>query len=251
MDKNESPVSACLNCGVEISSKYCPHCGQEKIVARLKVTAIMHDVTHGIFHWDNSILRTFRLLLTEPGYFVKDYINGKRKSFVKPFSFFLFFLTIYVLLYHWLSGRFFSFFTSSFVHTGKLSMIVKIQHLVNTNINYLYFVFPLAVAFILFLFLKKKTGINYAEALVFSFYAFAMILIFSIAVMLLAIIDIRIWNLRPVVIIIYLPYAVMQFSGYAKVKGFVIGGIAVLLSYLIFMISVSILIFVYFVLLGH
>lgn len=245
-------MDKCLNCGAEISTKYCPHCGQEKIIKRLEVKTIVHEVTHGIFHWDNSILSTFKLLLTQPGYLVKEYVNGKRKSFVKPFSFFLFFLTIYVLLFHWMSGRYFTFYNASLNLSGsKLSKIIMMQHLVKANINYLYFILPLVFAFFLKLFLKKNTGINYAESLVFSFYTFAMILIFGTVIMLLSAIDIRIWNLRLVISFIYLSFAVIQFSGYSKVKGWVIGGTAVILSYMIYVISVMILMIGYLILFTH
>jgi hypothetical protein len=204
-----------------------------------------------VFHWDNSILRTFKSLLIRPGHFAKEYIDGKRKSFVKPFTFFLFFLTVYVLLYHWFAGRLDTFIRSSIVPVEALSKAEKIMHVVNIYFNYLYFVFPLAFAFILVLFLKKKNSVNYAEALVFSFYAFAMVLIFGIGIMLLSLLDIRIWNLRVVITSIYLVYALMQFSGQAKVKGVAIGVAAVLLSYVIYVISVFILIFIYFVILAH
>lgn len=240
-----------MNCGAEISTKYCPYCGQEKI-KRLEVKTIVHEVTHGIFHWDNSILSTFKLLLTKPGYFVKEYVSGKRKSSVKPFSFYLFFLTIYVLLFHWMSGRYFTFYNTSLSLSGsKLSKVIMIQHLVSANINYLCFLLPLVFAFFLKLFLKKNTGINYAESLVFSFYTFAMVLIFGTVIMLLSMIDIKIWNLRLVISFIYLSFAVMQFSGHSKVKGLVIGGAAVILNYMIYMISVLILIIGYLVLFTH
>ncbi len=245
-------MDKCLNCGAEISTKYCPHCGQEKIIKRLEVKTIVHEVTHGLFHWDNSILNTFKLLFTKPGYFVKEYVNGKRKSFVKPFSFYLFFLTIYVLLFHWMVGRYFAFYNTSLSLSGsKLSKIIMIQHLVSANINYLCFLLPLVFAFILKLFLKKNTGINYAESLVFSFYTFAMVLIFGTVIMLLSMIDIRIWNLRLVISFFYLSFAVMQFSGYSKVKGLVIGGIAVILNYMIYVISVLIIIIGYLILFAH
>ncbi|MGB8656658.1 MAG: DUF3667 domain-containing protein [Candidatus Zixiibacteriota bacterium] len=245
-------MDKCLNCGAEISTRYCPHCGQEKTIKRLEVKTIVHEVAHGIFHWDNSILSTFKLLLTKPGYFVKEYVNGRRKSFVKPFSFFLFFLTIYVLFFHWMSGRYFTFYNTSLNLSGsKLSKIKMMQHLVSANINYLYFIIPLVFAFFLKLLLKKNSGINYAESLVFSFYTFAMVLIFGTVIMLLSVIDIRIWNFRLVISFIYLSFAVMQFSGYSKVKGFVIGGAAVILSYIIYMISVMILMIGYLILFAH
>jgi hypothetical protein len=252
MVKKDFPINECLNCGKKISSKYCPSCGQERIIRRLEAKTIIQEVIHGIFHWENSFLRTFKLLLTKPGHFVKEYIDGKRKSFVKPFSFFLFFLTIYVLVFHWMSGRYFAFLKSSFLNAdSQLSSFEKMRHLVNANINYLYFILPFIFAFSLKLFLKKNTGINYAESLVFSTYIFATFLIFGTVIMFLSMIDIRIWSLRLVISFIYLSFAVMQFSGCSRVKGFVIGGAVTILSYFIFIGTVFMLTIGYKILFGY
>lgn len=232
-------MEICQNCGAEVTTKYCPNCGQERITKRLEVISILHEVTHGIFHWENSILRTLKLIVIQPGKFIQDYINGKRKSFVKPFSYFLFIQTVYVVVFHLMSEKFFAYMNIAVTSDSQAEKVAELQHMINKNVNYLNFLLPLLFAFFFRLFLKKKTGVNYAESLVFSFYTFATILVFGIFFMLISIIDIRLWSVRFLVNYVYLVFAVMQFGGYTKVKGFFTASAVNILSYITFIILIG------------
>ena len=150
-----------LNCGAELTGKYCSQCGQEKITGKMEVKHLFKDITHGIFHWENSILKTFKELLLRPGKFLRNYIDGTRKLYVKPFSYFLFIQTIYVLIFHWLSDKYFTFMTSNVTSSGQFtpSMIAKIheaQHLISLYITYLNFVLPLFFAIFINLFFDSQ-----------------------------------------------------------------------------------------------
>lgn len=240
-------MNKCINCGAEVSTGFCPYCGQEAAFKRFEVKTLFHEVTHGILHWENSILNTFKQLLFNPGNFIRNYINGKRKSFVKPFSFFLFFQSAYVVIFHWLGEKYFAFLRMSMTSDGPVEKIEKMQHLMSRNINYFNFLLPVIFAFFFKLILKKRTGVNYAESLVFSFYTTGTLLVAGMFFMLLSIIDIRLWNLRFLFNFIYLTIAVGMFAGYPKVKGFLTGSAVFFLSYLVFVIVVIVITFVYFV----
>lgn len=238
-------MTICPNCGTEFDSKFCPNCGQERIVKRLEIKSILHDVTHGILHWENSVLKTFRLLLTQPGNFIHGYIRGKRKSYIKPFSYFLFLQTLYVVIYHFMSEKFFAFINISITKASQTEMAAELQHLISKNVNYLNFILPLIFAFYFRLLLKKKTGYNYAEGLVFSFYTFGTLLVFGVFFMMLSLIDIRLWDIRFLVNYGYLLFAIIQFSGYSRIKGFLKGSVIIILSYLTFMVLIVGLSFLY------
>ena len=229
----------CPNCGTGFDSKFRPNCGQERIVKRLEVKTILHDITHGILHWENSVLRTFKLLLTQPGYFIHGYIRGKRKSYIKPFAYFLFLQTIYVIIFHFMSGQFFAFADISLKNASQTEKIAELQHLISKNVNYLNFILPLMFAFYFKLFTKKKTGVNYAEGLVFSFYTYGTLLVAGAFFMLLSLIDIRLWSVRFLVNYVYLLFAVIQFSGYTKFKGAIRGTVIIILTYITFMILIG------------
>jgi hypothetical protein len=79
----------CLNCGTELVGEFCHACGQHAHVHRT-LTAFFHDFLHGVLHFEGKIWRTLPLLAWRPGELTRDYINGKRASFVSPVALFLF-----------------------------------------------------------------------------------------------------------------------------------------------------------------
>ncbi len=239
----------CKNCGAETKGKYCINCGQEAEPKRLAVGTILHDVTHGIIHWENSILKTFRQLVVSPGNAAKKYIEGARKSIVKPFAYFIFIQTVYVIVFHWMSGKFFAFLNFTLDNPQNVQdAAVKFQQIINNYVNYLNYFMPLVFAFYLWLFYRKKTGYNYAEFISASLYWIGTTLVFGIILMLLANIDIRIWNARFFINIIYLMIAISQFTGTKFSRSIVKGFFTIVLSYITFALLVTGLVALYFLL---
>ena len=240
-------MKTCLNCGAESEGKYCLKCGQEMEIKRLEIKSIFHEVTHGILHWENSILKTFRKLLFKPGDTVKEYISGLRKSYVKPFSYFIFIQTIFLIFFHLMSGKYFAFLDYNISSSDKtLEAMEQMQHVINAYINYLNYFLPVFFALFFFLFFRKKTGINYAESLALSFYWMGTTLVFGIVFMLLSAIDIRIWNARLPVYFVFLIFAIMQYAHLPKIKGILKGLLIVFLSYVTYSIFVALILLVYF-----
>jgi len=243
-------MDKCLNCGAELTGKYCSNCGQERITGKLEVKHLFKDVTHGIFHWESSILKTFKELLLRPGKFLRSYIEGIRKPYVKPFSYFIFIQTLYVLVFHWLSDKYFAFMNATVTTGGDMTetMAAKIhnaQHLVSVYINYLNFAMPLFYAFFIMIFFKKKTGINYAESIVISLYVMGNTLLFGIVLMLFSVFSEKIWGLRLIINLIYMIFVMVQFSGYSKLQGIIRGFFSAFLSYISYIIIFGSLIVIY------
>jgi hypothetical protein len=240
-------MATCKNCGAETSGKYCINCGMESDPKRLAVKSILHDVTHGIIHWENSILRTFRQLVVSPGKAARKYIDGARKSIVKPFAYFIFIQTVYVVVFHWMSGKFFAFLNFTLDNPQNIQeAAARFQQIINSYVNYLNYFMPLVFAFYLWLFYRKRTGFNYAEFISASLYWIGTTLVFGIVLMLLANIDIRIWNLRFFVNLFYLVFAIGQFTGSFKFGSVIKSFLIVVLSYLSFSLIVTGLIALYF-----
>lgn len=80
---------ACLNCGAEPLGNYCQNCGQKRHVHRT-LSAIGHDLIHGVLHLDGKFWRTLPLLVFKPGQLTRRYIEGERAKFVSPMAMFLF-----------------------------------------------------------------------------------------------------------------------------------------------------------------
>ena len=88
-DRGHSDESACLNCGTRLIGSHCHACGQAAHVHRT-LGAFFHDLLHGVFHFEGKIWRTLPLLAWRPGRVTREYIDGRRASYVSPISLFLF-----------------------------------------------------------------------------------------------------------------------------------------------------------------
>lgn len=80
---------ACLNCGTALIGSHCHACGQAAHVHRT-LGAFFHDLLHGVFHFEGKIWRTLPLLAWRPGKLTREYIDGRRASYVSPIALFLF-----------------------------------------------------------------------------------------------------------------------------------------------------------------
>lgn len=88
----------CLNCGHIVEEHFCPHCGQENII--VKEDAV-HMVAHAIadyFHFEHKFFGTIRPLLLKPGQLTKEYVAGKRMSFIHPIRLYIFISIVFFLV---------------------------------------------------------------------------------------------------------------------------------------------------------
>ena len=81
--------AACLNCGTQLVGSHCHVCGQAAHVHRT-LGAFFHDLLHGVFHFEGKIWRTLPMLAWKPGQLTREYIDGRRASYVSPIALFLF-----------------------------------------------------------------------------------------------------------------------------------------------------------------
>lgn len=80
---------ACLNCGTMLIGSHCHACGQAAHVHKT-IGAFFHDLLHGVFHFEGKIWRTVPALALRPGRMTREYIDGRRASYVSPIALFLF-----------------------------------------------------------------------------------------------------------------------------------------------------------------
>jgi hypothetical protein len=91
-------MSFCKNCGEKVVGSYCSHCGQKTIEQRISFHYISHEVLHFFTHFEKGFLFTSWNMLAKPGKVVTDFVKGKRKIYQPPVSFFLIWITMYLLL---------------------------------------------------------------------------------------------------------------------------------------------------------
>lgn len=89
-DKHHSDGhGACLNCGTPLVGAHCHACGQPGHLHK-DATGLLHDIAHGVFHFEGRTWHTLPLLATKPGHLTRRYIDGERVKFVSPMALFLF-----------------------------------------------------------------------------------------------------------------------------------------------------------------
>lgn len=99
----------CLNCGKELTDKFCAGCGQKADTHRITFkNFIFHDILHGTFHIDRGMLFTAKQALTRPGKAALDYISGKRNRYYNVFYLILIVFGLIIFFIHFydvLSGE--------------------------------------------------------------------------------------------------------------------------------------------------
>ncbi len=80
----------CKNCDNSLRTdySYCPDCGAKVIRNRITVKNLWYDAVERFFNIDNTFLNTFKNLFTNPDKVIVGYINGVRKKYLNPISYF-------------------------------------------------------------------------------------------------------------------------------------------------------------------
>lgn len=89
----------CLNCNTPLQpeQRYCSQCGQQADIHRFSIPHFLHEFFHAFTHTDKGIFHLLKSLATRPGITAREYIQGRRKAYFNPFTFFLIVMGIYVL----------------------------------------------------------------------------------------------------------------------------------------------------------
>jgi hypothetical protein len=88
-----------LNCNAEIHGRFCHVCGQENIEP---VESAWHLVTHffkDITHFDGKFFSTGKYLIFKPGFVSKEYMIGRRTSYLNPVRMYVFTSAIFFLIF--------------------------------------------------------------------------------------------------------------------------------------------------------
>lgn len=101
-ENGDAPV--CLNCGTVLIGAHCHTCGQKAKIHRT-LGAFLHDLVHGVLHFEGKFWRTLPLLAWHPGRLMREYIDGKRARYVSPIALFLFAVFISFAVFN-MSGGF-------------------------------------------------------------------------------------------------------------------------------------------------
>jgi hypothetical protein len=84
MDEISIPSTACVNCGVAVTSKFCAECGQPNPPKKLGLRTMWYDFQSRIIGFDGMFPRTIKDLTLRPGKASKNYVYGNRMMYYGP-----------------------------------------------------------------------------------------------------------------------------------------------------------------------
>lgn len=90
--------SNCLNCGTEVFGRYCHVCGQENIEPRDSFLGLVQHFFADLTHWDGKFFSTIKLIVTKPGFLTKEFMNGRRVSYLHPIKLYVFTSAIFFII---------------------------------------------------------------------------------------------------------------------------------------------------------
>lgn len=89
----------CLNCRHVVENRFCPNCGQENTETRKTFHHLFFHFIEDLTHYENAFWKTIRHLLFKPASLTKEYLSGKRLSYLAPVRLYIFisFITFFLI----------------------------------------------------------------------------------------------------------------------------------------------------------
>ena len=86
----------CKNCNTYLAneSDYCNVCGGKVIKKRLTLKNLVQHIGENFFNYDNKLFKTIKHLIIAPEEVIDSYVQGVRKRYINPISFFGISLTL-------------------------------------------------------------------------------------------------------------------------------------------------------------
>jgi hypothetical protein len=88
----------CLNCQSELYGRYCHVCGQENLEPKETVWHLVQHFFNDITHFDGKFFSTVKYLIKKPGFLSKEYMLGRRMSYLNPIRMYVFTSAIFFII---------------------------------------------------------------------------------------------------------------------------------------------------------
>jgi len=88
--ERDTPEDQCENCGALLHGPYCSQCGQRAADRIVPIWHMLNEALEAVIELDMRVVYTFPKFLFLPGRLTKEYINGRRKRYIRPFRLYLF-----------------------------------------------------------------------------------------------------------------------------------------------------------------
>lgn len=173
----------CKNCktALEEHDEYCRNCGGKVIRNRLSFKNLFEHLSETFFNYDNKLLRTFIVLFTNPEDVIDGYVNGVRKKYVNPISFFGVALTVSGISIFFLKKYYLQYldFSSVFANVPNAeATAISVGSLLEYNSLFYGALVPLFALISWIVFLDKKY--NFTEHMIIYLYSMSVLSILSV-----------------------------------------------------------------------
>ena len=88
----------CANCGTPVTGLYCGHCGQRVDHHLLTLREFLGEVAEVLTHADSRLWHTLVPLLLKPGLLTREFLSGRRASYLSPFRLYLLVSVLFFLI---------------------------------------------------------------------------------------------------------------------------------------------------------
>lgn len=168
-------TATCINCGSELTGKYCANCGQAADTHRYDFKLLIKDFFDVFYKFKSSIYHSIRMSFSHPVHSINNYLIGKRIEFYSPFRyvFFISVLNSFLLIksVHLTSTPVMpdDTFTENFMklYLSNMSIVDMLEIPIISLFSFLFF---------------RKRKLNYPENLVANCFIFGNIFIVNICV---------------------------------------------------------------------
>ncbi|TAL40531.1 MAG: DUF3667 domain-containing protein [Chitinophagaceae bacterium] len=89
----------CLNCGAIVQGRFCHICGQENTVPHETFWHMVKHFFYDITHFDSNFFDSVKYLVQRPGFLSKEYMAGRRVSYLNPIKMYVFTSAVFFLIF--------------------------------------------------------------------------------------------------------------------------------------------------------
>lgn len=167
----------CKNCNtsLQVHDDFCRSCGAKVIRNRLTLKNLFEHFSEQFLNYDNRFLQTIKYLLIKPEDVICSYVDGVRKKYINPISFFAISLTISGL-YFFIVQKFFPDamdFSQMYADENTQKISSSVSNSITDYNSLFYFVFIPILALISWL-LFYKNKFNFTEHVVIYLYTMSL-----------------------------------------------------------------------------
>lgn len=227
---NKPLINTCKNCGTKVKGNYCAICGQKTTVAKVTFKETFQDLLDAVFTIDAPFLTTLRMLVINPGMLFREYLNGKRKKYYKPVTFFILMTVLYLIIRGIINYDPFGSTILQVEDPSKSQLLTKARDFMLLNIDKLLFVFVFSLSVFMKLFFYKKNSL--AEFLAISFFLLGIYTILTTLNMFyIQFINNSFQGISIVVMLLYFIYAMVSYFKVKKVQVVIKSAVAFFLAF--------------------